>query len=227
MTMKNCLNLVTVTGCFLAASSMGAFAQDNGFYAGADLGGTITDHSELKEFFGPVASEAKVTFDPGVRLGLNGGYHVTDWLGVEGQTGIMSSAIDGISGATYVHDAWLDNVPLMGGVRLELPQSWRKFGLSPFVGGGVGGSVSLLSADHLNYGGTSFHGTDGNVAFAYQAFAGLRYAINDHMSVGAEYHYFATGNDSWRNTTFGTATDRIRMEGINLHAVSLAFQYRF
>src|SRR5581483_5673678 len=217
MTIKNRLHLITVTGCFLAASTIGAFAQNPGFYAGADIGGTITDHTELKEFFGPVAPDTKVTLDPGVRIGLNGGFHVTDWLGLEGQTGIMSSQINSISGAAYIHDAWLSNVPLLAGARLELPRSWRKFGLSPYIGGGVGGSVSMLSADHVVYGGTSYHGTDGGLVFAYQALAGLRYAINDRMDVGVEYHYFATDDTKWRNTTFGTASDHLRLGGINLH----------
>lgn len=217
-------NLVIAAGCALLIGTLTASAQDSRFYVTGDVGGTLVQSTQLKEFFGPVAPDTRVKFDPGIRLGVAGGYHVTDWLGVEGQTGFMGNSINGIEGTTYLHDASLSSVPVMAGVRLTLPQPHR---FQPFIGGGAGMAFSIFDADQMDLNGTYFHGTDAQPVFAYQAFAGVTYALNDHMDVGLEYHYFATDGTDWRNHAFGTSTDRIKFAGINLNAISLAFQYKF
>src|SRR4051812_18722927 len=49
------------------------------FYVGADAGGVLTSDPKVKEFLGPVSSGAKVSLDPGVRVGFVGGYRLTDF----------------------------------------------------------------------------------------------------------------------------------------------------
>jgi opacity protein-like surface antigen len=70
-------------------------------------------------------------------------------------------------------------------------------------------------------------GSDAAVVFAYQAFAGLRYAINDQMGIGVEYHYFATTGPTWSADASGTDTDHMRFQGVQSHAISVAFDFRF
>src|SRR5947209_5656491 len=76
-----------------------AHAQSDHVYIRADAGGVVTMDTRVKEFFGPVPSGTRVELDPGVRFGFTGGFQVTDWLAVEGQTGIFANRIKSISGA--------------------------------------------------------------------------------------------------------------------------------
>jgi opacity protein-like surface antigen len=71
-------------------------------------------------------------------------------------------------------------------------------------------------------------GADADVVFAWQAFAGLRYRINESMGVSLEYRYFAAGRPTWKaDFTVGTMSDRVRFGEAETHAVSVAFEYRF
>src|SRR4051812_10556000 len=75
-------------------------AQERGFYFRADLGGTLTGDTELKEFFGPVSSGSKVKFDPGARAGFAAGFQLTEWFAPEIETGVMANSIDSITEAS-------------------------------------------------------------------------------------------------------------------------------
>lgn len=194
-------------------------------YVGTDLGGVVANDVSVKEFFGPI-SGTKVHLDPGVRAGFFGGYQFCDWFSLEGETGIIANSIDSIDGANISGYASLDNVPFLANVRLQLPV--RRCPVSPYIGGGVGGSVSIIDFDrNITLNGVTGHGSDGSVVFAYQAFAGLRWAINDNMGIGVEYHYFVTTGPDWKFNAFDTETDHIRFSGVQTHAASVAFDFRF
>jgi len=122
-------------GLFLFATALAVSAQ-TGFYTTADLGETFPQYASFRgfTFYGrdgyptPVNLAGSVKFDHGLRLGLTGGYHVTDWLGVEAVSGIMTSKIDSIARDPFPysinqpsHDAYFSNIPLMVGVRFEWP----------------------------------------------------------------------------------------------------------
>ena len=118
-------------------SALAAVAETP-FYITGDLGGTITPSATLSEFFGPVSPGSKVTFDPGFRLGITGGYRITDWLSAEVNSGIMSSKVDSVTDATTLRDTYLSNIPLQAGLRLQ----WPHFGhFVPFVGASAGGDI--------------------------------------------------------------------------------------
>jgi OOP family OmpA-OmpF porin len=207
---------------FLCAQAVSA--QESKFYIRSDAGGAVTLDTQLKEFFGPVAPGTKVSFDPGVRFGVAGGYDVTDWFAAEAQVGVFANDIKSITGASRV-DATFLNVPFLLNARFQCP---NRSLLTPYFGGGVGGSASTLDVDHIDLGGTTLHGTQSTAVFAYQAFGGLRCRLNDRMGLSVEYRYFATTNPEWKaDVTFGTPTDRVRFGGAQTHAVSLAFDFRF
>jgi opacity protein-like surface antigen len=227
--MKTITKQLAFTAIFttsLLAALNAAQGQSTSFYVRGDVGGAVTRDTELKEFFGePLAPGSTVKFHPGFRFGLTAGYQLTDWFAAEFQTGVMANSIDSITGASRVKDASLSNVPLLVNARFQLP---NRTGLVPFIGGGGGGASSVLSADHIDLGATKMHGTDSSAVFAWQAFAGLRYEINSRMSVSLEYHYFATTAPDWKaETTFGTTTDRLRLGGIETHAATVAFEFKF
>lgn len=195
-------------------------------YVGADAGGVITSDPSVKEFFGPVPPGTKVHLDPGFRFDFVGGYQFTDWFSLEGETGVMGNRINSITGANIDGYAALDNVPLLANVRLQLPQHMCP--VTPYIGGGVGGSVSIIDfEDNIDFNGVSGNGTRASLVFAYQAFAGLRWALSDNMGIGVAYHYFVTDGSDWKFDTFATATDHMKFSGIRSHAISVAFDYHF
>ena len=207
---------------------LSAQAEKNHFYVDGDLGGAVTVDTQLKEFFGPVAPNSEVKFDPGIWLGLRGGYGLTDWFDAEVETGFVANRIGTVTGATET-EAALTNIPLLLNAKFHCPALHR---VSPYFGGGLGFSTTILSGDDLVIlgptGSTTMHGSIAGVVFAYQAFAGLRFAINDRMGLSVEYHYFATTDSEMNaNVTVGTASDRVRLGGTGTHAATIAFDYRF
>lgn len=201
----------------IAASASG---EPRGFYLRGDVGATWTPDTELKEYFGSVAPGSKVKFDPGSRLGVAAGYQLTDWFSAEAQTGVMISNIKSISGADRV-DAFFSNVPLLLNGRLQWPS---RCPFTPYIGGGAGMSVSSLEIDKIELNGTAVEGSQSDAVFAYQGFAGIRYRLNNSMSLGLEYHYFAAAEPSWDAENI---SGNIRFGRTETHAVTFAFEYAF
>jgi opacity protein-like surface antigen len=200
------------------------YYTESPFYIKADVGGTWTEDTDLEEFFGVNTAGVRVRFDPGYRLGLRLGMLVTDWFAAEAETGVMGSEIDSLTAPSSV-DARLSNIPFMLNARFQPPNRTR---LTPYVGGGLGVSGAILDVGHMDLGFAHLHGTQSDAVFAYQAFAGVRYALNDRMGLSAEYRYFGTTEPEWRaDVVFGGFNDRVRFGGIQTQAFSLAFDYRF
>ena len=217
--------LLTLSGGLALLVSQTAQAQLDRLYVKGDVGGNLTRDTSLREFFGePLAANSKIKFEPGVRVGLVSGYHLTDWFAVEGETGVMANSIDSITDASRV-DAVFSNVPLLFNVRLQCPR-WDM--VKPYLGGGVGGSFPVIDADRITIGGTSMHGSDASAVFAYQAFAGLRFKLNDQIGLALEYHYFHADGAEWKaDFASGTASDTLRFGPTDTHALSIAFEFHF
>jgi len=246
---KHCYSTVLAGVCVGTFGVMSAHAQANGanpnagqpvippstyesaptsrFYVGADAGGALTGDTRVKSFLGPVDPGTKVRLDPGVRVGFVGGYRLTDWFSVEGETGVIGNNIKSITGASIDGDATLANVPFLLNARIQMPHG--KCPITPYIGGGAGGSATVLGFEHhIDFNGERLHGSDAAVVFAYQAFAGLRYAINDHMGLGLEYHYLATTGPTWTaDHTGGASSDKLSFLGVQSHALTVAFDYHF
>ena len=226
--MKSQFRTITLlcVGSGIAFAALTAPGQATGFYVRGDFGGQVTQDVSLQSFFGePLAPNAKVKFDPGIRLAFAGGYHVTDWFGAEVETGVMANNISSITGASRVDNATFSNVPFLLNARFECPS--KKFPVSPYFGGGLGMSASSIDADHIDLGGTSYEGSMSTVVFAYQAFGGLRFRINDRMGVSLEYHYFATTDSSWDVGSSASTSNKMKIAGTQTHAASVAFVFRF
>jgi len=225
--MKKTLRILVLSGGYFSLALLSApttHAQQNSWYLKGDVGGNVTLDTDLKEYFGAVTPGSKVKFDPGVRLGFAAGYFLTDWFAAEGELGVFANNISSITEAEHV-DATFSNVPFLVNARFQCPHNGR---LTPYFGGGVGGSAAILDADHITLNGTRLDGSMSDVVFAYQAFAGLRFKISESMGVSVEYRYFAADSPSWKpDVTIGTDTDHVRFGGTQTHAVSIAFDWRF
>jgi OmpA-OmpF porin, OOP family len=220
-----CVSL-TLLSSTLAWSQYATPYPPSGPYLKVDLGGEVAQDTDLKDFFGVAAPGAKVQFDPGVRVGFAGGYQVTEWFSAEFETGVMENRIRSITGADYVDNAYFGNVPLLVNAKLQLPNPSR---FTPYIGGGAGGAVSFLDVDGIRMNGVRLQGDSADAVFAWQGFAGVRYAINPWMGLSLEYHYFAADSPNWEaDFVHGPVVNNsLRFGQTRIHAVSLAFDFRF
>ncbi len=202
-----------------------AHAQgDRGPYFKTDLGGAMTETTDLRSFIGPVAPGSKVEFDPGVRFGMAAGWRWMRFFSTEAEIGVMESGISSMTGVS-VHDAYMYNTPILFNARGDFP---LPFGLSVYGGAGIGYSSSVFDAGHSQSGFTTVHGTDWDSVFAWQAFAGLRWSFGGRMGLSVEYRYFHADPTSWDiHGGPGGPGGSIGFGQIQTHAVSLAFDVRF
>lgn len=225
--MKTNARFLLLIGASLAIEllpALSAQAQLDRLYLQGDAGATLMQDTRLKSFFGPVAPGTMVEFDPGPRFGVLAGYQLTDWFAAEAETGVMDNNISAVGGSRDV-DASLANIPFLLNARFRMPTQQR---FSPFFGGGLGMSASVIDANHFDYGGIHMSGTQSDVVFAYQFFAGVRYALNPHMGLSLEYHYFATTAPEWKaDFHFAHTSDTMSFGGAQTHIISVAFDYQF
>lgn len=209
-------SIVPVIGISAVLAACNAFAHDegHGFYAGADVGGAVAESTSLREF--PDAPPGgKVKFHTGARLSLNAGYRFTDWFSLGAETGFIANEIRGA-------DAALVQAPILGVVEFRLP---NKSPVEPFIGGGPGVSFSMLGINDDDLGGgTDVDGADSDAVFAWQAYGGLRVKLNDHLSLGAVYKYFAADAANW--SVENTSQD-IRFGRARVHSISVLFSANF
>lgn len=229
-TMKSLGKTITVllAGAALAiVSPSNCQSQPPAFYLKADAGGNLTMDTDLKEFFGENTTGAKVKFDPGARFGLHSGFEFCDWFAAEAEFGAMANNVRSIDGASRVHNASFANVPFLLNGRLQWP---NRSPLTPYIGAGAGFSEAIIDADRIEFGNTYFTGSDSDTVFAWQAFAGLRWRLNERMGFGLEYRYFAAQSPSWHaDLLFGgpNANDTLRFGRTQTHALSVTFDFRF
>jgi opacity protein-like surface antigen len=232
--MKMRIRTLLCISAFSAASLLGlgvAAAQENGFYAKADAGGQLVQDIKLRDFFGlPLVPDSEVKLDPGVRLGLAGGYQFCPWFDLEAELGFYENRIDSVTAETRLHDSWYGNVPLLVNAKLQYP---NRSPITPYIGAGAGFSETFLDIGRLSImdaqgGVTSLHGSDSDAVFAWQAIAGLRYRLNDQMGISLEYRYFWADSPSWHADLGGsTPSDRFSFGPTRAHAISLAFDFHF
>jgi opacity protein-like surface antigen len=205
-------------------------AEQNHFYLQADVGGTSARDVQLREFFGqPITANSEIKLDPGIRLGIRAGYGLTDWLAAEVETGISANNIDSITSASEANGS-IANVPVLLNLRLQVPEKNR---FAPYAGAGFGIASTILSGDQITIvhpgGSTILDGSVADGVFAYQAFAGLRFAINDRTGLSFEYRYFHTekSNMSADIVVGPVPSDRVKLGRTESHMLSVSFDLRF
>lgn len=221
------LCLLGICSATVLLFSFTAHAQPSGFYVKADAGGNIPQDIDLKEFFGTDVSGAKLKLDPGFRAGVGAGYQFNEWFAAEAEVGFFANNIDSITAPSpsTVHNAYFYNAPFLVNARFQYPS---RCPFTPYIGAGIGGSAAGFDADRIDIGNVHLSGSDSDVVFAWQAFAGVRYELNDRMGVGVEYRYFYAGSPTWHaDFSVNTLTDRMTFGASHTHAFSLTFNFRF
>ncbi len=218
-------------GCALLCAGTSVFGQNSGFYFKADLGGNLSQDVDVKEFLGAAVPGYKLELDPGLRAGVGAGYQFVDWASAEVELGFMGNEIKSMTGATHIHDAMIGNVPFLVNGKLQYPMG--RCPVTPYIGAGVGFSETFFDVDVLEFRDAAgniygISGSDSEAVFAWQAFAGLRYALNERMGLGVEYRFFQADSPSWTaEFTSHTSGDTVKFGRTQTHAISLTFDFRF
>jgi len=215
-----------IAGCLVIAVSAPSLAQQAGhFYVRFDTGPAFAQDTDVKQFIGPTPG-LKLEFDPGVHLSAAGGYQVTDWFAAELQTGFSINGVDKFSPSSNirVRDSSFGNFPMMANAVFQYP---CRCGFIPFVGGGLGASISTFFADDISDGTVIVDGTDSDAVFAYQVFGGLRYELSERMDLGLTYKYFVSQDPSWDVEVRYGADGKIEFDQIPTHIIAFTFTLRF
>ena len=157
----------------------------------------------------------KISFDPGVRFGVSGGYRFNESVALELETGLIYNSIDKVGGVpltVFGQNADWYQVPILANVIYHIPIA-DKF--HAFVGAGAGAVVSTVNIES-----GPFSMDDSDVTFGYQILAGVTYAINEKMDVGVGYKFLGTADhefDSFVGLNDSTQT----------HSLLATFNVRF
>jgi len=224
--------LIRLSACALVSLSI-AQGEESRFYLRGDLGGSLIEETPANLRQGPNPllgvpgqnSRFNARFEPGVRTGMACGYQIRDWFAAEGEIGAIVNDVN----SNGLRDGTFSNIPFLFNVKLQYPNhsNW-----TPYVGAGAGISVAILDADVLVHGDVfntyqRVPATEADAVFAYQAFAGLRYMLNERMGLSVEYHYLATDALQWDAQASQYVHTTLALARIETHIFSLAFDYRF
>jgi opacity protein-like surface antigen len=169
------------------------FPPGAGPYVRFDLGATFPEDGRLNTF-GNFRAGNKVQYDTGFAMDAAVGYAFNPWIAAELEVGWRWNNISHVSGFV-LDDTTFSQVPFLANVVLQYPLPGTP--VVPYIGGGVGGAVTIFDTDRFSNGAVTVVGSEADVVFAYQVFAGLRFQFNPWMSVGLGYKYFASGDSSY------------------------------
>jgi opacity protein-like surface antigen len=209
---------VLVAGCGLGLFVWPGVGHSQHFYVNADAGVSFAEDVNLRQFVVRTPG-AKVKLEPGGRLSAAGGYNFNDYIGAQIETGLIYNEVKSVTGARHV-DASLGHVPLLADVVLRYDKPDCKW--VPYAGAGAGGDISVIDLDDVRApNGSIVDGAGSAAVFAWQAFAGLRYKLNDKMSIGGGYKFFSAGSPTWdvRHTAgdIKAGTARVHSAGVDFN----------
>jgi opacity protein-like surface antigen len=206
-----------------------------GPYFRAGVGPTFFQDSNLKGysyssapgFAGYTGPSGKVTYDVGVSGDAAFGYAFNQFVGLDFQTGYTWGRMNNVENYSQ-NGSTMGNVPFLANLTLSLPIPHTN--IVPYVGGGLGGADSILDA-HNFYPvsaatpANTIYGSQNDVVFAYQAFAGVRFMLDPNISIGVGYDYFATGNPTFSYPPQPNLN--AEFQGVRTHTIMLTFQANF
>lgn len=152
------------------------------------------------------AGTAKMTFDGGAIGTFAVGYDFASPLRVEAEYGWQKNDLDTLSYANRIGnfgqgDLKTQSLMVNGYYDIDTGSPW-----TPFVGAGIGWAKVDLNTPALPLG-------DNDDVFAYQFMGGVAYAINDQLSLDAQYRFFGTQDATIQGADFSMNSNDV-MVGI-------------
>jgi len=194
-----------------------ASAQTDGWYAGAEAGVNIVPKAKFGLADGNSWAQKQ---DPGYALGGEFGYAFGP-VRVEGEVSWRQNDLNKITDAFGTSSAGgnINAVAAMANIYYDF-YTGTKF--TPYLGAGAGGIN--ISEDHARAGGLLVT-NDSDLKPGYQGIAGVSYAVNDQLSIKADYHYVRA--DQVRFTTDGGYDGETGRGTYQNHAVMVGFTWHF
>jgi len=165
------------------------------WYVGAKSGIGWLNHDTRLRTVSPsgVPIRGNAQYDDGFVGGLNGGYAFNNGLDLELEGTMRYNDANHIRGYdSGVARGSMRNYAIMGNAYYHIPIPDWGVPVSPFVGVGVGAADYVpyhIRSDTMPY--PAYVGGPDAWGFAYQAMAGLSYAVTDQISLSAEYRWFS------------------------------------
>ncbi len=205
--------------------TVGRFAAGPYFRLG--IGPSFFEDGQLTEFSTPGPPRrprppvsSPVTYQTGLAVDAAFGWAFNQYAAADFETGFIGAKINNVPG--YSSDnSRLYNVPFLFNFTLSYPIP--RTILVPYIGAGVGGANVVFDTDNFGPSPNNFVvGSESDVVFAGQVFAGLRFRLNPNMSLDFGYKYFATDNP-----TFTYPPDNVGFRGVQTHSFLFAFVWKF
>ena len=194
---------------FTAAPSS-APASTGMWYAGVQGGvsmlmGDATDQENTTKY----TDETKT----GYNVGLTVGYAVNDNVSVEAQGFYVSNDgeedADGDTANEYV---------FMGNIKYAFAMSGK---FTPYIGAGFG-YIGVDTSDD-SWGANPDNDVDGKIA--YQAMAGIAYALNQQIDLILDYHF--VGPIGSQDVIISSSTDTAKLTLPMMNLINVGFTYKF
>lgn len=211
--MKVKTHLAEITGAcaaLTAALALPASAADTGLYFNADAGVNWAQDADISS--GGFTTDLET--DIGFRFSAGVGYNLNKNWGVEFDTGWIWNSIDKIGGSSLSGDSSFSHIPFMVNVVYRYPIG-SKF--ETYIGGGAGGTYSILNIDE-----PGFSDDDGDIVFAWQVMAGVRYSLSETMAVGVGYKYLGTTEGDYE-----IGGGSLSIDSVHNHSFAAVFNWKF
>ncbi len=208
----------TIAAALVAGLATTAVAADtDGWYAGAEAGLNVAPRASFKS--GP--NGFGDTQDLGYGLIGQVGYGFGP-IRLEGELGYRSNGIDQVhgNGQSTAGRGDLAAFDVMGNVYYDFHTGSR---LTPYLGVGIGG-VDVNADKIRTTSGVALSNSDSFV-FGYQGIAGMSYAVNDTLSLKADYRYLRTVDATLKeDPSIGGASVK---GAYAAHSILVGFTYHF
>jgi opacity protein-like surface antigen len=159
-----------------------------GYYFRADAGLALVGDSKGEEITGTdfIGGDDHIVFREGIRFGVAPGVNLTEWLGLELETGVIYNELDSVnisSGTGSFKEIALGNgshkamgdfiqVPMIANAVFRWPGGGK---FKPFVGVGAGGVFERLTVKKIGTNVGTY--SEGNFAMGQQLFAGVTWDL--------------------------------------------------
>jgi len=208
---------ILAAGLMAGVSSVALAENAGGWYVGAETGLNSVPNLTIKEN----GTSAKSKYDYGYGVLLNGGYGFGKFgpgsIRAEGELGWRANGADKIGGRDAKGS--LDAASLMANAYYDFSTgtNW-----TPYLGLGIG--AADLRADKLRSNNNGIDLKDDSLVFAYQGIAGVSYALNEHLSLNADYRYFRTTEGEFKDVANAGQNGKLTYQA---HSVLVGFTYKF
>lgn len=183
-------------------------------------GPSFFQNGRLTQYGASVSSP--VEYDTGFAFDTAIGWAFNPYAALDFETGLIGAEINNVPG--YISDnSYLYNVPLLVNFTLSYPLPHTH--LIPYAGAGVGGADVVFDTDQFGPSPNNFvTGSENDVVFAGQAFAGLRFQLSRNFSLDLGYKYFATDDPTF---TYPPDNFNVGFKGARTHSVLFTLLWRF